>query len=215
MFKQFKLNFLSIKYMFDKIRNYFSHGSKRIENLPIGAKFDAIISEEAYQKSPKKEIQGYKLIGSERDKVAYQNPTTGEIKIGIAGTNRVSDLIPDIAGFFGQVKRTDRYKSAKDFVERIEKQSNKKASLSGHSLGGHLVHELSKEGDRKASSFNPLLTPFAQTGENKNIETYISSNDPVSSFLGRFRNPETTHFFKTSLGDGVREHGIKTFAGNN
>ena len=197
--------------MFDKLRNYFSHGSKRIENLPIGAKFDALISQEAYQKQPKKEIQGYKLIAQERDKVAYQDSKTGEVKIGIAGTNRISDIIPDVAGFFGQVKRTDRYKSAKDFVERVEKQTDKKASLTGHSLGGHIIHELSKEGDRKAKSFNPLLTPFNQTGENKNIETHITSNDPVSSFLARFRNPSTTNIYKTGTLGSTQEHSISQF----
>ena len=82
----------------------------------------------------------------------------GKVIVGFRGTklNDVDDLLDDALVVQGGIRKSDRYKkSRKEVKDLISKYGKDNVELSGHSLGGSIARELSRDLGVKADVYNP------------------------------------------------------------
>jgi len=117
----------------------------------------------------------------------YVNPRTGTAVIALRGSNKAGDVVTDGYLAAGQLSSTPRYKRT---VNEVQKASDAlkgyKISVTGHSLGGSLVNELTARNPHlRGVGFNSgySLPGVSQTRGNKNRDyaEYLNSNDIISS----------------------------------
>ena len=157
-------------------------GVKRIfgSSAPRRRRFASI----AYDKIRPDLVDGYKKIAEDEHNVAYRDDT-GNVKIGIAGTHDLKDVMTDVKILTGKkIEDTNRYKQSEDFVKRIaEKYKPTDISLSGHSLGGGITNALSKKYGYKGEAINPFLLKKEDISDKiKNVRSVF---DPVSALVAK------------------------------
>jgi hypothetical protein len=121
---------------------------------------------------------------SDRDRLVVYDEDCKKAIVAIRGTdiknktqNRRRDLIADTYIAFGFTQRSARYKESEQVVKTlIKKFGHNNVILTGHSLGGKLAFELSKQYKLPAIVFNQFSTPF-----------------------NRSKNPHSTHFTTSDL----------------
>lgn len=163
----------------------------------------------AYDKKRDDVINGYKKIMEDENNVAYRDDE-GNVKIGIAGTHSLKDVVTDIKVLGGKkIEDTQRFKQSEDFIKKInEKYKPTDISLSGHSLGGGIVNALSKKYGYKGEAFNPYLLNKSQIS--KKIENVRSPFDIVSGLVSPNIKTDYSKILNTSILDA---HGVEQFSG--
>lgn len=132
----------------------------------------AVISEAAYIGGNQKKLahidkyypNEYSLIDgyTNKEHVAVQHNDTGKIILGVRGTDfentqggKLKDLATDALVTFGLHKLSNRYKrSDKHLKKMIDEYGKENISITGHSLGGSIVSDLSHKHDIESHSFN-------------------------------------------------------------
>lgn len=153
----------------------------------FGTAHGASIANQAYKQDSDRLLNGHELLNKNEYNVAYRNKDTGDIDVGVRGTASGGDVLTDIKKLVGDdVKKTDRYKSTKDFVEKLKKENpNSKINLYGHSLGGLITNELAKEKPDLISSgeaYNPYALSSSDVSDK--IKNYRLPTDVVSVLGG-------------------------------
>ena len=140
--------------------------------------------------------QGYVYdsdLSSDSEQV-YYNPKKSKLVYSTAGTHNLSDVGTDAYAVLGKFKDTNRYKEAKDVLEKAKKRYNPKdVSVAGHSLGGLAGQYVAGKSDKvttldKAGILQPTRS---------NEKSYRSSGDLVSLFSSSktLKNPN----YKTGI----------------
>ena len=127
----------------------------------------------------------------------------------IAGTKNLRDVYDDVyrIPFYGNSRKIERYEQAKKALIDHPEVVN----LRGHSLGGSVALELSKnfshiETTRTYGS--PIWDPLGKDG--KNVERYKNYMDPVSYF----DNSAKTSFKPDPFSSSSLTHGYSNLAQN-
>jgi len=113
----------------------------------------------------------------------YNNPETNKNIAVIRGThNLINDIPADIDLLFGLNYFGNRLNESKQFYEKIKnKYKENDLTIVGHSLGGFLSSEISKNKNDKIISYNKgsgIFEPFKE--EKKNEKHYRTINDIIS-----------------------------------
>jgi hypothetical protein len=113
---------------------------------------------------------------------------------------------------FGGFKDTDRYKSADETLKAAKSKYNPAdVSITGHSLGGRIVQDIAKKGD-KVFALDPGQTIGQKVKGNQNI--YRSAGDIVSlasagsKNVKTLENPHTRKIIPALLTGDPRQIGI-------
>lgn len=169
----------------------------------------ALLADAAYK--PKKErkaflvengLKGFTYSRMSTDEVAIFNKGKKHFVV-FRGTelNRgaetaLKDLGSDVLVGLGAINASSRYADGQEVIEALlqaDEKGVKDIVLVGHSLGGTIATALGKEYEMEVHAFNPgaFLGPVVEgldtlkdmvTGEHhKNINTYLSLGDPISS----------------------------------
>jgi hypothetical protein len=113
-----------------------------------------------------------------RHLVAY-NPTTKKVIFVSRGTNVISpyDVATDVAGIgLNRLQNTVRYKQDESAYQKAKQKYEAPVTLVGHSLGGAIVSNLVKPGDR-AITYN-AANIYQKRKEN--VYAYRTAGDPIS-----------------------------------
>jgi hypothetical protein len=134
---------------------------------------------------------GYRLdpeLSGINNKVFY-NPETHKLIYTVKGTNptSLSDIYTDVQLGLGNLKSTDRYKSAHDGLRAAKlKYHVDSATVIGHSLGGSISDNITSKNDRSVT-----LDSGYTFGQRTRGEEYRTSGDLVS-LLGSTNKHVTT-----------------------
>ena len=123
------------------------------------------IAQEAYEGVDKRDavVDGFNYNRglSTGDVAVYEDPKSNRVTIGLRGTSKVSDIVPDIGIAADQFKDTKRYKSDKAQVEKVLNLYGKKGvNLVGHSLGATSAATIAQDYGIEADVFNAGSTPL-------------------------------------------------------
>jgi len=124
---------------------------------------------------------GYVLdndLTTNRHLVAY-NPTTKKVLFVSRGTNVISpyDVATDVAGIgLNRLQNTVRYKQDESAYQKAKQKYEAPVTLVGHSLGGAIVTNLVKPGDR-AITYN-AANIYQKRKEN--VYAYRTAGDLIS-----------------------------------
>jgi hypothetical protein len=126
---------------------------------------------------------------SNKNEQIYFNPKKNKLLFNVSGTHNMSDVLTDVNLAAGNLKNTDRYKEAFQALERSKNKYNPKTTtLTGHSLGGAIVQDLSvKNSNDKSYAYNSGYSLFNLPYSNKNLNSFRTAGDPVS-ILGSLSN---------------------------
>lgn len=124
--------------------------------------------------------QGYNLDNflSNNDVKVFHNPNKNKLLIAGAGTHKMSDIATDVNLAIGNLKNTDRYKEARDILNKAKtKYQPKDTTIVGHSLFGTIAGYIANKNDRVIT-----LDKGATIGQKtrKNEIGYRTSGDVVS-----------------------------------
>jgi hypothetical protein len=183
--KDYKNN-LSLEYVYyTMVFGFINNLFKKKERQPnrFGTRYGAMIAGQSYKRNADKNMDDLELIGENEYNKAYKNKKTGNIEVGVRGTNSAVDVLTDAYKLFGgDIKNTDRYKNTKSFVENIKKQNpTSNVNLYSHSLGGAISNTLAKDRPDLVSggeSYNPYLLKEGEASEK--IKNYRTPTDVVS-----------------------------------
>ena len=164
----------------------------------------AILSSEAYKDeiSRSTSLNGYNLDASLGNKytAVYVRPDTNETIVAFRGTKDVSDLAPDLDIALGR-RSHPRFREAEELVDRVEKKYNKKARLTGHSLGGTVADYVSERRGNNATVFNPGSNPLLKQKARSNLRVHRDKGDLISGGYSRWGQEGT--ILGTVLGHGL------------
>lgn len=109
----------------------------------------------------------------------YYNDNNKNLVVNVVGTHNLNDIKTDVNLLLGNLKSTQRYKSAKKTVEKAKFKYNKKngVNIVGHSLGGSIAQHIADKNDR-VITYNKGAT-FGQKN-NKNETAYRNVFDVPS-----------------------------------
>ncbi|CAK6624541.1 lipase [Cafeteriavirus-dependent mavirus] len=170
--------------------------------------------------SPVSSSNGWKNIYSNERVRVYKKKDV--IIIAVRGTDKTNkeDLNDDLAIVKGTLDKSPRFLELKKIYEAaLEQFPNAKIILTGHSLGGGMVIELSKYYPVQGVLFNPAinLNNLRSSSYNlKNIQTHIIEHDPLaltSSFLPNVSKYKFPFKLTGTPNDHIKAHELKTFLG--
>lgn len=117
----------------------------------------ARIAEAVYNTPETRQSIGkYKYIGGDPERAIYESPK--EVIAGLRGTTTKKDVGTDVILSVGALRKSARYKRDKKFIQELMKRTNKQIILSGHSLAGSIVNELSRELGLTVWAYNPGMS---------------------------------------------------------
>lgn len=120
----------------------------------------------------------YDSMLSNSNQQVYFNPNENKLLVNVAGTHNLSDVGTDIYLAFGDLKSTNRYKQARDTLNKAkEKYGVQNATITGHSLGGAISQYIASKDDKAIT-----LDKGATIGQKsrKNESAYRVEGDVVS-----------------------------------
>ena len=136
-------------------------------------------------------IGGYKLdkdLSNDNHQI-YYHPDHKRLIMSVAGTHNSKDYLTDLHLATGNLKSTDRYKSAHSTLRAAkDKYGVSSATVTGHSLGGAIAGYIAGSNDNVLT-----LNKGATIGQGirSNERAYRKDGDPIS-FLNKY-----THGMKT------------------
>lgn len=105
---------------------------------------------------------------------------------GHRGTSNLSDVGTDLGLAVGQFQQTERFKRSKKRSEQVQSKyqgQEYNETHVGHSLGGTLADEISRQLGHQSISFNQGTSPFMKTQESSlEHQQHRTTTDFVSSF---------------------------------
>ncbi len=115
--------------------------------------------------------------------IAVHNDT-GHVISAFRGTSNLDDVGTDLALAVGNLTSTDRYQRDIQRARRVHSKYSDSHILSvGHSLGGTLAEQTSRELGHSSVVFNPGTSPFMEDQAVSQVHQRIrTSNDIVSAF---------------------------------
>ena len=165
---------------------------------------------------------------SNKNEQVYYNPRKNKLLFNVSGTHNMSDVFTDVNLAVGNLRNTGRYKEASQTLDRAkQKYHPKTTTLSGHSLGGSIVQDLSvKNPNDKAYAYNAGYSLFNLPYSNTNLNSFRTAGDPVSilgslsSNVKTFKNQnkaETNPFRPILFGleTGLKAHSSSNLKNNN
>jgi len=117
----------------------------------------------------------------------YVDPRTATAVVTLRGSNKIGDVVTDVALAGGKLSNTPRYKRTVKEVERAHAAlKGYKISVTGHSLGGSLANEITSRNPHvRGVGFNSgyALPGVSQTrgSAGRDYAEYLNSNDIISS----------------------------------
>jgi hypothetical protein len=180
-------------------KKLLGRGSPTAKKQQLGRhQLDATLSNEAYDKVRKDHgdwmVEKYH---NNSEHSVHINNRLKEIKVAFRGTANLKDVGTDVKLAFGKLSNTDRYKREDNLINQLKRMyPNYKITVTGHSLGSTLAHELANKHGLEGSGFNG---GFGVRGKinNDNFTNYRTKTDLVSG-LGVLRGEK----FKTVDGFG-------------
>lgn len=96
----------------------------------------------------------------------------------IAGTSSIDDVITDLFIPMQQIRQTERYQYAYDYIKKNENKESQIIEVVGHSLGSAIGEALSQ--DFPNIYFRLYGSPSIQGNQSKRVMYYRHPYDPVS-----------------------------------
>lgn len=134
----------------------------------------------------KTQIETMKKYGYYRDgalsngnEQVYYNPTSKKLLVNVTGTHNITDIGTDAYLAIGKLKDTDRYKEAKNVLDKSKKKYGVDATLTGHSLGNGIINGISSSKD-KAVGLDGGFTVGQKA--RSNVTNYRTQGDIISLF---------------------------------
>lgn len=110
----------------------------------------------------------YDSMLSNSNQQVYFNPNENKLLVNVAGTHNWADVGTDLYLAFGDLKSTNRYKQARDTLNKAkEKYGVQNATITGDSLGGAVSQYIASKDD-KAITYNKGTTIGQKTRGNEN-----------------------------------------------
>lgn len=160
------------------------------------------------------------ILSTDRIRVYQKNKT---IVIAVRGTDKTNadDLKDDLAIVRGTLHNSPRFLQLKKVYEGIVKEfPDYQIILTGHSLGGGMIIELSKyHNDFKGYLFNPAVNINNLRSKEynlKNIETHLMEHDPLimtSSFLPNVSKYKFPYPKNATINVHLKAHSLESFLG--
>jgi hypothetical protein len=180
-----------------------------------------------YQKSfaHVREASGFKIdtkLSSLRTSV-FHNATTGETVFASRGTDPLDktgqDQLTDYAilNLAYNEKNSARFKSEDARLKAtIAKYGRNDLILTGHSLGGSLVIQLSRDNDVEAYAYNPGISlasamDKSHQSNSSKIHIFVTENDPVSIGRHVYEDTKNTSITYVSQKNKIDPHGPDNF----
>lgn len=126
----------------------------------------------------KRQGYNYDSILSNSNVKVFHNPEKNKLIVGVAGTHNLSDVLTDVNLALGNLKNTDRYKEARDILNRAkDKYKPNEVVLGSHSLGGSISQYIAGKDDKVYT-----LDKGATIGQKtrKNEQGFRTQGDVVS-----------------------------------
>lgn len=169
----------------------------------------AIISSEAYKNEQNRAqtLEGYNLDASLGNKYSavYVRPGDNDTIVAFRGTKDYSDIAPDLDIAMGR-RSHPRFREADELVGRVESKYNKKAKLTGHSLGGTVADYVSQRRGNNATVFNPGSNPFLKEKMRPSLRVHRDKGDLISGGYARYGQ-------EGSIAGTLLGHGLARFLG--
>lgn len=196
--------------------------------------FEALTANDVYESDISKRIrdlQGYRLSEDLSDQYhsVYHNPETRKSHIAIRGTNKtdLGDLHTDLVLSVGNETSTPRYFASEIKLKQVKNKYGKNLSLSGHSLGGQIVANLTANHNVEGHAFNPGST-IMHTAKNaikcnvfnarqcrnqrKNLTVHTVEGDPLShGWFYSTRAASKRHIKYKRRGGALENHSMDNF----
>ena len=129
---------------------------------------------------------------SNHNQQVYYNPNEKDNKkllYSVTGTHNLKDWGTSLYGALGMIKKTNRYKEAKDTLTKAKQKYNtNNATISGHSLGGQISGYIGNKDD-KVLTLDKAASPFQKMRSNEN--SYRSKGDIVSLLNANSKRTKT------------------------
>jgi len=170
---------------------------------------------------------GYVLIKklSSHNQQVYFNPKTKKLLYTIAGTHNLKDVGTDVYLALGKLKDTNRFKEAKDILNKAKKEfpSNTGIDIAGHSLGGSISQYLSSDPKVKIYTYDKGATIGQKNKPNEaayrtvgDVVSLLSSNNPniktlerrVANLRGAVTQEQKPTFFKSHNLENLKHSNI-------
>lgn len=131
----------------------------------------------------------YDSMLSNSNQQVYFNPNENKLLVNVAGTHNLQDVGTDIYLAFGDLKSTNRYKQARDTLNKAkEKYGVDSATVTGDSLGGAVSQYIAGKND-KAITYNKGSTIGQKTRGNESA--YRIEGDVVSLLSSNAKRSKT------------------------
>jgi hypothetical protein len=158
-------------------------------------------------KNSQKKIEQQGFIKDESlsndNQTVFFNDKEKKLIFTVAGTHNLSDVGTDIYLASGNLKSTERYKSANKTLNKARiKYKPKEVVVTGHSLGGAIAQYIAKKND-KVVTYNKGATLGQKTRKN---ETAIRTRGDLVSLFGE---KEKTLNSKNTFIDVLGNHNTK------
>ena len=128
---------------------------------------------------------------SNHNNQVYYNDQTKDLIYNTSGTHNLKDVITDFSLIRGNLKNTERYKSAHKGLRQAKiKYQVDGATVTGDSLGGGIASLIHSKDKDKAYTFNKATT-FLQKSRNQSEKSYRIKYDAVSA-LNMYNKNTTT-----------------------
>ena len=173
-----------------ELHKMISGNAKRVSGIDKEDVDIQKIANQTYKKDRRVQVGSFNYVSNESDeeKALYKNDETKQIIIAFRGSKVMKDLKTDLKLALGGIRKTERYASSKDYVDKIKTlYPDYTITLTGHSLGGTLAIQMSKDFGDKAVVFNAGHTPLSSSQETKDlpIKYYTKKGDIASMTGGR------------------------------
>jgi hypothetical protein len=200
MFKQFLHKTANI------LKNGFFHKNAST-NTSIMHKSSGLLLHDIFKEGgqQKETIGDYKIDKelSNHNQQVYHNPDTGKTLFNVSGTHNLKDVGTDIYHAFGNLKKTSRFKEAKNTYDIAKQKYGDNIDSTGYSLGGSVIGYI---GDRdRTTTYNKGVT-IGQINREK--DAYRTAGDLVSiSNTNNIKTlPNNNKKTGSALLDGLNSH---------
>lgn len=146
-----------------------------------GARERYLAVDEAYKRNPRKasrrldSSKDFRFVDGNEMAVAYRDPKTGDITVGVRGTDKWKDWTEANWRIgYGGLRHSPQYKETRELVQRVhEAYPDAKIDIGGHSLGGAIATELSREMGPEVVHTTEVWNPAV------GIHDVLASEDPA------------------------------------
>lgn len=177
--------------MVKKNNKYGANGERRVpvrENLNLAKVLNLGYKTEKKQGKVMNKY-GYKIDNelSNDNQQVYYNPDKKKLLYNVTGTHNNKDKITDVRLALGGLKKTERYKSAENTLQKAkDKYNENKVVITGDSLGGSIANYIKKPDD-ELFTLNSGVT-IGQKLKGGNAHNYRVQGDIISGLAANQKN---------------------------